>query len=115
MTKATRLSQTDRDAMRRAIEIVRRESFTSREQIDEKLTREPWEKVGAFAAYSAQCTALRLKAWQAPPCHTRGFTNNPSDSYGHRPAEMKLRDDLLAAGLSVLEPDPEAALAAKIM
>ena len=109
----TKLRAIDRDAMRRAIEIVRRESFMRREQIDEKLTSEPWEEVGSFAAYAAQCTALKLKPWQAPPCHTRGFTDNPSDSYGNRPAETKLRDDLLAAGLSVFEPDPEAALAAK--
>jgi hypothetical protein len=114
MTKATRLSRTDRDAMRRAIEIVRRESFMSREQIDAKLCTEPWEEVGRFAAYAAQCTALKLRPWQAPPCHTRGFTDRPSDSYGNRPTEMKLRDDLLAAGLSLLEPDPEGALAAKM-
>jgi hypothetical protein len=112
--KTTKLSRIDRDAMRRAIEIVRRESFTSREQIDRKLISEPWEAVGAFASYAAQCTALKLKPWQAPPCHTRGFTDNPSDSYGNRPAEMKLRDDLIAAGLSVFEPDPEATLAAKM-
>lgn len=110
----TKLRAIDRDAMRRAIEIVRRENFTRREQIDEKLTREPWEEVGAFASYAAQCTALKLKPWQAPPCHTRGFTDNPSNSYGNRPDEMKLRDDLLAARLSVFEPDPEAALAAKM-
>jgi hypothetical protein len=88
---------------------VRRERFMSSEQIDGKLISEPWEEVGRFAAYAA----LKLKPWQAPPCHTRGFTDQPSDTYGNRPTETKLRDDLLAAGLSVLEPDPEAALAAK--
>ena len=113
MTKATKLSRTDRDAMRRAIEIVRAQDRVSREQIDEKLTSEPWDEVGAFASYAAQCTTLKLKPWQAPPCHTRGSTNKPSNSYGNRPTEMKLRDDLLAARLSVFEPDPEAALAAK--
>jgi len=99
--------------MRRAIDIVRPRDRESREQIDEKLASgEPWQEVGEFAAYSAQCTSLRLRPWQAPPCHTRGYTDSPSDTYGNRPTEMKLRDDLLAAGLSVFEPSPEIALAA---
>ena len=111
----TKLRAIDRDAMRRAIEIVRRENFTRREQIDEKLTREPWEEVGAFASYAAQCTALKLKPWQAPPCYTRGFTDNPSNSYGNRPDEMKLRDDLLGCPLERVRTRPRGAvLAAKM-
>jgi hypothetical protein len=49
----TELSAVDRDAMERAIEIVRHRDQASAIQITDKLAREPWEEVGRFAAYLA--------------------------------------------------------------
>jgi hypothetical protein len=98
----------DRDAFGRAIEWVRQHGNAA--QIEDKLRCEGFEAAGEFAAYSAQCDTLRLRPWQAPPCHVRGTV--PSDVYGCRPGEIALRDRLLAAGLSLFEPDPLSALAA---
>lgn len=53
--------------MRRAIDIRRHESADSREQIEDKLKREGFEKAGRFAAFSVQCDVLQLKPWECPP------------------------------------------------
>jgi hypothetical protein len=92
----------DRDAMRRAIDIMRAESPDSAKQIEHKLAREGFEEAGHFAAYHVQYHVLRLKPWETPPCDPWG--NYCSDA-------IELRDRLLAAGLSVYEPDPARALA----
>ena len=114
-TKPKPRSEVDRAAMTRAIEIVRRESFASREQIDGKLTREPWEMVGRFAAYAAQDNMLRLKPWEMPPCWIRDLAASlavpPGDHRGERRAAELLRR-LLQAGFSQFEPNPIGALAA---
>jgi hypothetical protein len=80
----------DRDAMRRCIEIMRHESPESREQ------------AGHFAAYAVQCDTLRLKPWEAPPCCVWGYDQSGG---------IELRERLVAAGLSIYEPDPVKALA----
>jgi hypothetical protein len=98
----------DRDAYGRAIEWVRQNGDAA--QIEDKLRCEGFEAAGEFAAYSAQCDTLRLRPWQAPPCHVRGTDPDPN-VYGCRPGEIALRDRLLAAGLSLFEPDPLSALA----
>jgi hypothetical protein len=106
------LSDLDADAYRRAIEIARQESPARAKQIEDKLRCESFEATGEFAAYCTQCSNLRLKPWQAPPCHVRGDAANLDPTcYGYRPGEVALRDRLLAAGLSRFEPDPVAALA----
>jgi hypothetical protein len=89
----------NRDAMARAIEWMRQESANSREQIEDKLKR---EEAGHFAAYAAQCSTLRLKPWESPPSNLWG--DYCSDG-------IELYDRLVAAGLSVFEPDPVKALA----
>ena len=103
------VKRVDRDAMRRAIAILRQDPFWAT-HIEDKLKREGFEKAGHFASYSAQCDALHLKPWETPPCDTWGTVPDPS-SWGSRPAEIELRDRLLAAGISVFEPDPVKALA----
>jgi hypothetical protein len=92
----------DRDAMRRAIDIMRAESPASAAQIEHKLKREGFEEAGHFASYHVQCDVLQLKPWEAPPsCVWGNFCSGG----------IELRDRLLAAGLSVYEPDPARALA----
>jgi hypothetical protein len=113
--KTPRLSEVDRVAMTRAIEIRRRESFVSREQIDDKLATEDWEEVGKFASYGAQCSALKLKPWQWPPCWIRNLESClrvPPGDHGGQRAAAELLKRLLDAGLSRYEPDPLGALAA---
>ena len=96
------MKRIDRDAMARAIEWMRQESPNSREQIEHKLKHEGFEAAGHFAAYAAQCSTLRLKPWESPPSNLWG--DYCSDG-------IELYDRLVAAGLSVFEPDPVKALA----
>jgi len=99
----------DADAFRRAIAWCR--SHGDADAIERTWAREGFEAAGHSAAYSAQCTTLRLKPWQCPPCDACGQAPGDPNVYGARPAEVELRDRLLAAGLSVYEPDPLSALA----
>ena len=101
----------DRDALRRAIELARAESPETRQQIDAKLKTEPWEEIAGFAAYSCQCTRLRLKPWEAPPVHSDDEVTRP-DRYGSRPQEVALRQRMIKLGVSVYEPDPIPAIEA---
>jgi hypothetical protein len=92
----------DRDAMRRAIDIMRQEGPDRAAQIDRKLKDEGFSAAGRFASCYVQDERLQLKPWQTPPCDIWG--------YGQSDA-IELRDRLLAAGLSIYEPDPVKALA----
>jgi hypothetical protein len=114
-TKRSEFSEIDRDAFRRAIEIVRANADEARrEQIDDKLATEEWEEVGEFAAYAAQCASLKLKPWQSPPIWIRDLEGAlklpPDDHRGERNAAELLKR-LLDSGLSRYEPDPLRALA----
>jgi hypothetical protein len=92
----------DRDAMRRAIDAMRHESPDRAAQIERTLKHEGFAAAGEFAAYVVQCSTLRLKPWETPP----------SDPWGNFcSGGIELRDRLVAAGLSVFEPDPARALA----
>ena len=82
-------------------------------QIADKLASEPWEDVGEFASYSAQCRALRLRPWQFPPCwiddDIPAALNDP-DPIAVSELRAELLQRMLAAGLSRYEPDPLKAL-----
>jgi hypothetical protein len=106
------LPELDHDAFYRAIEMMRRHSPMEAAQIDGKLSREGFVSAGKFASYCMQCETLRLKPWEAPPMDAQGGDVVDPNVYGHRAAEIALRDRLLAAGLSLFEPDPLSALAA---
>jgi hypothetical protein len=86
------MKRVDRDAMRRAIEELRRKGGEDAEQIEQKLRDEPWADVGRFAAYSCQDEALRLQPWQVPPCWLRDdrdvedAPSQPHDYSGRREA-----------------------------
>lgn len=58
----------DRDALTRAIAMLRLESPGRSRQIDDKLAEEPWENVAEWCAYCCQCDTVRLRPWQTPPC-----------------------------------------------
>ena len=105
------LTEIDRDALRRALALARAESDGEREHLDAIEAQSGWQEAAESAAYHCQCRALRLKPWQAPPCH--GGPDEIGIGYGNTAGEVRLRRRLREAGLSLYEPDPHAALAAK--
>ena len=74
------------------------------------LPAQPWFEVASFAAYCVQGEALRLKLWQSPPCRLSTEDGKVSDC--DIEGQILLRR-MIAAGLSIYEPDPMGALAAK--
>jgi hypothetical protein len=96
------VNRVDRDALRRALQLVRAESPGRAAQIADKLKDEPWGQVAEFAAYCCQCDALELKPWQDPPMYAEIRPD---------PDALAMLVKLLGAGLSRYEPDPVAALA----
>jgi hypothetical protein len=102
---ADELTDVDRDALARALALVRASKDPGRRvQIEGKLREEGWFEAASFAAYSVQNRVLGLKPWQDPPCFGH---------LGDDPAAAELQRRLEAAGLSIFEPDPEGALAAR--
>jgi hypothetical protein len=99
----------DRAALKRALVMARAESPAQAQQIDDMLRERGWQRATEFAAYCCQCTSLRLKPWQAPPCHSH---EEVGSGYGNLPNEVEVRQRLRRAKLSVWEPDPIAALEA---
>jgi hypothetical protein len=97
-----KLTKDDLDAMRRAIEWVRAKRLDDVEQVNDKLRHEGFEAAGEFAADRAQCESLHLRPWETSPCNIWGY---------HQSSAIELRDRLLAAGISIFEPDPMRALA----
>ena len=96
------MNRIDRDALRRALALVRAESPGRAAQIAAKLKDEPREQVAEFASYCCQIDNLELKPWQDPPM----FAEIRPD-----PNALALLVKLLGAGLSRCEPDPIQALA----
>ena len=103
------LTAIDRDALERALVAVCRESPEDAARFEAMLCSKPWQEVGETAVYSMQCRTLRLKPWEAPPCHCRDDVIDNA-TYGHKRKEVALRRRLLKANLSLFEPDPIAAL-----
>jgi hypothetical protein len=118
MTRTTRLTKADREALQRAIDMARAKSPQEREHIDRVLAQDGWQEAAETATYHLQDRALKLKPWQTPPCWLRSdaavqvalLTPLP-DLKGRRFA-AELVQQLIAAGLSRYEPDPLRALAA---
>src|SRR5262245_49099477 len=102
MTTTELLSATDHDALSRALAIERK-------QVDEDLKHRPWEEAAIRAAFSCQIRELRLRPWQGLPIDA---SDEVGDGYGCTRQEVELRQRMLAAGLSLYEPDPIAALQA---
>jgi hypothetical protein len=110
--KRVRLSKVDREALQRAIEMVRAEGPNEMRWIDDHLRTNGFFEAGRLASYHCQYRALQLKPWQFPPIwidDVSATLKEPPDSKDrHRAAKLLQR--LLAAGLSRYEPDPLAAL-----
>ena len=104
------MNPVDEDAYNRAVAWLSQQGEAESVRIAYKIEHEGFEAAGRFAACAAQCARLKLKPWEAPPAHTRGEIPDAA-VYGSRPGEIELRDRLLAAGLSVFEPNPLKALA----
>ena len=113
-TRASKLSDVDRDAFTRAIEtMLRSPEAIHRNDFKRRLreAKEPWEKIGRDAASVCQCRALKLAPWQTAP-HQAELNQIDEPGFEHRStaAAAAILGKLLSAGLSRYEPDPLGAL-----
>ena len=114
MARAKASRTRDRQALTLAIETARKQSAADQQQIDDKLTREPWFAAAVFAAHECQERALRLKPWQCwPPCAV-GVDDVDTPGFEHRGVRSSaaLLRRMLALGISRWHPDPLAAIEA---
>jgi hypothetical protein len=102
------MTRSDREAMQRAIEVLRADPDC---QIEAMLRAQPEEPVGLFAVGVLQVRNLKLRPWEAPPADTADV-QTPRDVYGFRASEVSLLKRMLAAGVSRFAPNPLQALAA---
>jgi hypothetical protein len=99
----------DRDALERAMVLVRQESPGRGEQIDRMLQDRDrsWREVADFAVGCCQGWKLRLEPWEDPPCDI-GDLDDPGENNA-RSARLLLR--MLRLGVSRYDPDPIRACA----
>jgi hypothetical protein len=104
------MKRVDRAALKRAIIEARKQDPARRRQVDSMLSKRDWFEVARFCACCCQTAALQLKPWQPPPVWVGD--EKPIDDFpsAGRVRAWELRRQLLAAGLSMYEPDPLAAL-----
>jgi hypothetical protein len=69
---------------------------------------EEWIKLAMHLVHSAQVSSLGLMPWQVPPCDADDVAHG---GWGGKPDEVELRQKMIRLGISVLEPDPPAAIA----
>jgi hypothetical protein len=105
-------SKVDREALKRALVVAKAEDAGRREQIETMLREDGWDYAATFAAYHCQRRALGLKPWQLTPSEVDDEKPGADPNKYGLFAAWELRRRLLAAGLSVYEPNPPAALAA---
>ena len=67
----------------------------------------PWLETATFCAYHRQAVALHLRPWE----HTPSWVTDP-DNYPEAPEAARLAKKMIAAGVSLYDPDPLGALAA---
>jgi hypothetical protein len=90
------LSEVDREALQRAIDLVLAEVAGGRDhEFWVQLVQENWQEAAERASYHAQCVSLALKPWEMPPAS----------------GGVELAGRLVRAGLSIYEPNPAEALA----
>jgi hypothetical protein len=109
-TQAVKLRRVDREALERAIVLARASDPPHDRQIAGMLKTRPWIEVATFAAYACQDDALRLKAWQPPPCWMGDEKPVDDIPTAGRVAAWELRRRLIEQGLSMYEPDPVTSL-----
>jgi hypothetical protein len=100
-----KLTKADHAAMARAIDWIRTKSPGPNDAklIDHVLEREGFARAGEYAADIAQHVNLKLRSFECAPCNIWGNVDQSG--------AIALRDRLLAAGISLFEPNPTQALA----
>jgi len=109
MTMQTELTAADTEALERALRLMLG-GKKNREHFEQLLEQCDWLEAATSASYIAQIRALKLKAWQSPPCEDFGDEIGPG--YGHSKGEVELRQRMRALNISLYEPDPRAAITA---
>ena len=110
--KQARLRKVDREAMQRAIDMVRAEGPSEARRIDDQIQHDGFYSAGHGASYHCQYRNLKLRPWEFPPVWVDNVTATLKEPPDHqrRDRAAKLLQRLLAAGLSRYEPDPLTAL-----
>jgi hypothetical protein len=82
---ASLLTERDREALPRELVRCRAMSPARSRQLDKKLLQQSALRVGAFAAFVCQHTALELKLTEVPPCYVaHPDTTERGERYGGR-------------------------------
>jgi hypothetical protein len=105
------LTAADIDALTRALETMRAVSEEDRAHYDAILKKRGWRETATRAAYNAQIKSLGLRPWQAVPFEAADEVDE-AGGYGRTAEEVMTKQRMLAAGLSLFEPDPKSALQA---
>ena len=113
-----RLSRIDREALERAIEIVRNRKNDPgrREQVDHLMKHEGWFTAADFCCYCCQSELIRPRLWQPipadiDPADIETILARGDDGLGGEYAAARVLKRMLRAGLSRYEPEPLKALA----
>jgi hypothetical protein len=110
------MTDADKQAFARAIEMARAHDEGRRQQIDDFLRTRAFEDVGRFAAYGCQMRALRLPPWAYPPCWINEAEIDAIIARGDDPhgrfVAAKLLKRMLEVGVSKYDPDPMRAIEA---
>jgi hypothetical protein len=93
------LSPIDHDALVRCVAALKASAPDWPAFIDALVAQNGWLDTARFCSYSCQSDSLHLKPWQSPP------------AWGRSSDAAELVDRLIAAKLSIFEPDPLSALA----
>ena len=100
------MTRKDLAALRRCIEVAERDRMR-REQVRHmrpRLTK------ALFCCSVAQSESLDLKPWECPPAESDPDPNDNASYAEQKRRARQLADRLQAAGLSIYEPNPIAAL-----
>jgi hypothetical protein len=103
------MTRRDKDALQRALDMVRALDPIVVAAVDRMLKSETWEEASKYAVYHLQMKSLRLRPWMCPPCDSDDVVD-PAGMCGGKPEEVALRQRMIALGLSPYEPDPLAAI-----
>jgi hypothetical protein len=109
MTSMLTKTLIDHEALTRALAESKRRDPVRARQLEDIEAQDGWQRAAEQAAYGLQCDRLKLKPWQAPPCHAAGEVD-PKGRYGGMPDEVALLRRLLEGGFSRWEPDVIRAL-----
>jgi len=109
MTTKQQLSQVDREAVTRAIELKRARSPADRREVDEMLKTNAWFEVAEDAVYCCQRSLIAPRLWQPtvadiPPDQVEAIIARGDDGLAGNYAAAKLLRRMLKAGLSKYEP-----------